>query len=203
MSVLLFLILTHGSVYCLMCWLCRIRSATFGYAALLFIVPTYILGNAFHEGSHALGLVLTGGNIEAIRLFPNPFAGEIGAFVRPKGELIGTVQTMVTLLAPYATDSLLLVVFLWLAAACARINKILLAGVVLFVCTRSVLTTGMRIWDMTRSTGDYAMMGSVVSTQVIWILLSATMLLELLLCVWIIIRLRNAISQLNAPTKSV
>jgi hypothetical protein len=94
--IYMYMILTYGGLCWLSCRACKIRSKLRDSLALLAVVPlVFIVGNALHEGSHALGLHLTGGKIDAIRLFPNPFAGEYGAFVKVRGELAGALQLTV------------------------------------------------------------------------------------------------------------
>ncbi len=78
------------------------------FAGLGMAVPTYFLGVAWHEGSHALVARAMGAEIRQVQLFPSEVNGQFYfGYTRWRGPLTNA-QTSWVLLAPKLTDLVLL-----------------------------------------------------------------------------------------------
>lgn len=187
---IVFLVMTFGSFYLFVCWLCRIRLWRTVVAGLIAAAPTYIVGNALHESCHAAGYTMTGVTIEKICVVPALFGGRFTAFVRP-GPIMHPFQVAVAVPAPYVVDVLILTAVCILARRLSVWHDFILSVILLFVCARPIVSLLLNANGCLHDTGDFYVITQVFGPSAAGLTVVILLLAEISLCWAIVGRLRK------------
>jgi len=194
---IVFLVMTFGSFYLFVCWLCRIRLWRAVVAGFIAAAPAYIAGNALHESCHAAGFTMTGVTIEKICLVPNVFGGQFTtAFVRP-GPIMYPFQVAVAVPAPYVVDVLILTAVCILARRLSARHDFILSVILLFVCARPIVSLILNANGCLNDTGDFSVIKQVFSPAAAGLAVAILLLAELSLFWTIVRRLRKGRTRKN------